>query len=58
MRRGVRFGVTGEVGSQLAWRWTPTAEERLLAQASDEPKPGGRLESGRSRPPHGFPPDR
>jgi outer membrane protein assembly factor BamB len=32
-------GVTGEVGSQLAWRWTPTAEERLLAQTSDEPKP-------------------
>jgi outer membrane protein assembly factor BamB len=32
-------GVTGDVGSQLTWRWTPTAEERLLAQTSDEPKP-------------------
>ncbi|MEP7272792.1 MAG: PQQ-binding-like beta-propeller repeat protein, partial [Acidobacteriota bacterium] len=28
-------GVTGEGASQLAWRWTPTPEERLLAQASD-----------------------
>ena len=25
-------------GAQLAWRWTPTPEERLLAQANDEPK--------------------
>jgi outer membrane protein assembly factor BamB len=32
-------GVTGEAGSQLTWRWTPTAEERLLAQTSDEPPP-------------------
>jgi outer membrane protein assembly factor BamB len=32
-------GIIGGGGSQLAWRWTPTAEERLLAQASDEPKP-------------------
>ena len=32
-------GIRGEGGSQITWRWTPTAEERLLAQASDEPKP-------------------
>jgi outer membrane protein assembly factor BamB len=30
-------GVRGEGASQLRWRWTPTAEERLLAQASAEP---------------------
>lgn len=31
-------GVTGAAGSQFAWRWTKTPEERLLAQAADEPK--------------------
>jgi len=30
-------GVRGEGASQLRWRWTPTAEERLLAQAGSEP---------------------
>ncbi len=30
-------GVTGGGGSELAWRWAPTAEERLLAQPEDEP---------------------
>jgi outer membrane protein assembly factor BamB len=30
-------GVKGEAAAQLKWRWTPTAEERLLAQANDEP---------------------
>lgn len=30
-------GVTGGSGSQFAWRWTKTAEERLLAQTNDEP---------------------
>jgi outer membrane protein assembly factor BamB len=30
-------GVRGEGGSDLRWRWTPTPEERLLAQAGDEP---------------------
>ncbi len=30
-------GITGAGGSELAWRWAPTAEERLLAQAGEEP---------------------
>ena len=30
-------GVKGATGAQLTWRWTPTAEERLLAHAHDEP---------------------
>ena len=32
-------GVMGGAGAQLAWRWTKTAEERLLAQADDEVRP-------------------
>jgi len=32
-------GIKGGAGAQLQWRWTPTAEERLLAQVKDEPKP-------------------
>jgi outer membrane protein assembly factor BamB len=30
-------GIKGGGGPQFQWRWTPTAEERLLAQAADEP---------------------
>ena len=30
-------GITGEAHSDLHWRWTKTPEERLLAQAGDEP---------------------
>jgi outer membrane protein assembly factor BamB len=30
-------GITGQGSSQLAFRWTPTAEARLLAQADAEP---------------------
>ncbi len=30
-------GIRGEGASDLHWRWTPTAEERLLAQAGAEP---------------------
>jgi outer membrane protein assembly factor BamB len=30
-------GIMGETGSQITWRWIPTAEQRLLAQAPDEP---------------------
>jgi outer membrane protein assembly factor BamB len=30
-------GITGDAASDLHWRWTATPEERLLAQAGDEP---------------------
>jgi len=30
-------GITGEGDADLQWRWTMTPEERLLAQAGDEP---------------------
>ena len=30
-------GITGDADSDLAWRWTPTAEQRLLAQGADDP---------------------
>src|SRR5438093_9137746 len=30
-------GITGDADSDLHWRWTKTPEERLLAQAGDEP---------------------
>ncbi|NOT60918.1 MAG: PQQ-binding-like beta-propeller repeat protein, partial [Acidobacteria bacterium] len=32
-------GISGEGGSDFHWRWTPTAEERLLAQAQNEKDP-------------------
>ncbi len=32
-------GVTGDGRSQFAWRWTKTAEQRLLARADLEPAP-------------------
>jgi outer membrane protein assembly factor BamB len=32
-------GITGGGGSQITWRWTPTAEERLLAKSDDTPAP-------------------
>jgi outer membrane protein assembly factor BamB len=34
----IRTDGLNSTGAQLAWRWTKTAEERLLAQGSDEPK--------------------
>ena len=30
-------GITGDAAAEFAWRWTDTPEERLLAQAGDEP---------------------
>jgi outer membrane protein assembly factor BamB len=32
-------GVTGDGQSDFAWRWSPTPEDRLLAQAGSEPAP-------------------
>ena len=32
-------GITGDAQSDMHWRWTPTPEERLLAQAANEPAP-------------------
>ncbi|MGQ0736146.1 MAG: outer membrane protein assembly factor BamB family protein [Acidobacteriota bacterium] len=32
-------GMTGDADSDLHWRWTPTPEERLMAQAGDEAAP-------------------
>jgi outer membrane protein assembly factor BamB len=32
-------GITGDAWAQLAWRWTQTAEERLLAQGESDPVP-------------------
>src|SRR5262245_32063404 len=29
-------GITGDAQSDMHWRWTPTPEERLLAQSKDE----------------------
>jgi len=31
-------GITGSGSADFAWRWAQTAEERLLAQAGDEPR--------------------
>ncbi|MGQ0735627.1 MAG: outer membrane protein assembly factor BamB family protein [Acidobacteriota bacterium] len=41
-------GVSGEGTSDLHWRWTPTPEDRLLAQAADEPAALTRVESAAS----------
>jgi outer membrane protein assembly factor BamB len=32
-------GLSGEGNADLHWRWTPTAEEQLLAQSANEPAP-------------------
>ena len=37
-------GVRGGAGSEFHWRWTATPEERLLAQANDEPPESARGE--------------
>ena len=43
-------GVTGDAASQLKWRWTPTAEERLLAQTSSELTPAAPAEPVEVKP--------
>jgi outer membrane protein assembly factor BamB len=35
----VRAGVDGAFSPEFHWRWTPTAEDRLLAQLHDRPAP-------------------
>jgi outer membrane protein assembly factor BamB len=30
-------GITGDAGSDFEWRWTPTAEQQLLARGGEEP---------------------
>jgi outer membrane protein assembly factor BamB len=42
----IRTGGVMSTGADLHWRWTETPEQRLLAQAHDEP-----LDSARGRPP-------
>ena len=32
-------GIVGDGNSDLSWRWTPSAEERLLSRANDDPVP-------------------
>jgi outer membrane protein assembly factor BamB len=35
----LRTAGVGGAGSEFHWRWTPTPEQRLLAEADEEPKP-------------------
>jgi len=44
-------GVLGST-SQITWRWTPTAEERLLAQAGSEPLPAPSPPTPAANPEH------
>ena len=50
----VRTGgvIGGSAWSDLHWRWTPTAEERLLARASDDPSDSARpsVDAARDKP--------
>lgn len=41
-------GMSGEGGADLHWRWTPTPEERLLAQAPLPPPPARPADSSRT----------
>ena len=43
-------GITGNADSDLEWRWTPTPEERLLAQGGDEPHAADSPASSRDEP--------
>jgi outer membrane protein assembly factor BamB len=47
-------GMTGDAAADLHWRWTPTPEQRLLAQAGDAPAPVAAappVDSARGGPP-------
>jgi outer membrane protein assembly factor BamB len=44
-------GSTSDImGSEFHWRWTPTPEERLLAQAADTPPPAPAAETPKELP--------
>jgi outer membrane protein assembly factor BamB len=43
-------GITGNGVSDLHWRWTPTPEQRLLAQTGDEPLASARSASAAPKP--------
>ena len=44
-------GVSGSGGSAFRWRWTPSAEERLLASATGEPVPPPAAQAAIDSPP-------
>jgi outer membrane protein assembly factor BamB len=44
-------GLDGDGESDLHWRWTPTAEERLLAQAADAPRASSPRQPAAPQPP-------
>ena len=44
-------GISGDAVSDLEWRWTPTAEERLLARGGDEPSLTNPARAGSRRRP-------
>lgn len=47
-------GVTGDGMSQLQWRWTPTPEQRLLAEEGPLPQPVPPIDAG-TKPPAATP---
>ena len=48
-------GLTGDAVSDFEWRWTPTAEQRLLTRATDEPLDAPRGGTAANPPENRFP---